>query len=137
MDSISGLLQTMKLLITRAIPTPIRGLPLPMREAAIHHTTGKDDMSKIKLVAGKGEPQADKRINVWIEQKYGQGGSVDNELRIITQADGGKPKCIGTIKCDNDCMKIDILKFDFQLSIISRTYTYDNSSPAGEVWIKV
>jgi len=108
-----------------------------MRKAADYLTSGKDDMSKIKLVAGKGEPQGDKRVNVWIEQPEVMPRWPINELRIMTQIDGGEPKCIGTVKQDSDYKRNDALVFDFQPSIISRTYTYDNSSLAGEVCIKL
>ena len=60
---------------------------------------GKDDMSNIRLVAGKGEPQGDKRVNVWIEQPEVMPRWPINELRIMTQVDGvGSPRCIGTIE---------------------------------------
>ena len=97
---------------------------------------GKDDMSKIKLMAGKGEPQADKRVNVWIENDCGQKESassvgpipydkpriIANELRIMSQVDGGEPRCIGEIKPRRDS-DIGSLIVDFANSYIH--------SPAG------
>ena len=63
---------------------------------------GKDDMSNIKLVAGRGESQADKRVNVWIEQGRSCHNVGTGALRIMTQVDGiGSPKCIGTIEQSN------------------------------------
>ena len=79
---------------------------------------GKDDMSNIRLVAGKGEPQGDKRVNVWIEQPEVMPRWPINELRIMTQVDGvGSPRCIGTIEQSNlpraEGEPHDALIFDF------------------------
>ena len=84
---------------------------------------GKDDMSKIKLVAGKrSTPMAVKQVCVWIEgsvleeaSRRNPGkviqGIVPNELRIMSQADDGEPKCIGTV-CESKCLDGALL-FDF------------------------
>lgn len=94
-------------------------------------------------MAGKDEPQADNRVNVWIEDNKtscGVFGSLvvsHGSLRIMMQVDGDKPKCVGTIKPDIDYKYVDVLKFDFQPNIISRTYTHDNGDPFTEVYIKI
>ena len=65
-------------------------------------------MSKIKLVAEKGGPEADKRVSVWIEPSP----ESPDKLRILVHHCGiDKPKCIGRIYpqvINNDRLVVEI-----------------------------